>query len=292
MTIQTTPLQDDQIRLEFADLAQKLRDSEPIPLARTWGFEIETPDADRVHDNASREDLEVIEFHQDPSVSEGDNGWGDTCDCDCRACTYHDCDCDNCDDQNTDPDHDCGSSECYSSSGEYQEIVSIGGLSNTHPEALEAVERLGLRSCQITAECGLHIHIASADLSPLQVAKLLTVWRLVAHVLDPISGHNRKENRFCRDHTEHDEERVRRGEVTERYLTWNTQSHFSPAFGRPQTLELRKHSGTNDPDRVRAWAWLAVGMVEFAKSDRPVYWLGQVHTLADLVRHLGIRAVS
>lgn len=291
MTIQTTPRQDDEIRLEFAELASALRFMEPIPLGRTWGFEIETPEADKVHDNATREDLEVIEFHQDPSVSEGASDWGDTCDCECRSCVYHDCDCNDCENQNTDPDHDCGNSDCYSSAGEYQEIVSIGGLDSTHPKALETVERLGLRNCEITAECGLHIHVSSADLTTVQVAKLLTVWRLLAHVLDPIAGHQRKTNRFCQDHNEHHEAQVRKGQATDRYLTWNTQSHFSPAYGRPQTLELRKHSGTNDPHRIRAWAWLAVGMVEFAKSDRPVYWLSQVRTLADLVRHLGMKQV-
>lgn len=291
MTIQTTPRQDDDIRLEFAELSSALRFMESITLSRTWGFEIETPDADRLHNDANRQDLEVIEFHQDPSVSNDGNSWGDTCDCDCSSCVYHECDCPTCEDTNTDPDHDCGGGACYTSSGEYQEIVSIGGLDSTHPKALETVERLGLRNCEITPECGLHIHVSSADLSALQVAKLLTVWRLVAHVLDPIAGHDRKTNRFCQDHNEHHEAQTRRGEATDRYLTWNTQSHFNPAFGRPQTLELRKHEGTNDPHRVRAWAWLAVGMVEFAKSDRPVYWLGQVHTLADLITHLGIKQV-
>jgi hypothetical protein len=291
MTVYTTPRQDDEIRLEFAELASALRWTEPIPLPRTWGFEIETPSADRLHNEATRQDLELIEFHQDPSVSEGGDSWGDTCECECSSCLYHECNCENCEDTNTDPDHDCGSSACYTSSGEYQEIVSIGGLDTTHPQALATVERLGLRNCEITPECGLHVHVASSDLSAVQVAKLLTVWRLVAHVLDPIAGHERKHNRFCQDHTEHDEAQVRKGEQTDRYLTWNTQSHFSPAYGRPQTLELRKHAGTNDPHRVRAWAWLAVGMVEFAKSDRPVYWLGQVKTLADLTRHLGMKQV-
>lgn len=276
---QSTQEQAQHVANEFAQLMETLKNGEAIKLPRTWGFEIETPEADKVYNNASRLDLEAIEFHQDGSVSSSEG-----CECDCGSCAYHYCDCDNCEDRNEDPSHDCGSSWCC---GNYQEIVSKGGLDTTKPEALERLESLGIRECEITEECGLHIHVSSEDLNPLQVARVLTAWRLLANILDPIAGADRKRNRYCADHTEADEERVRKGVSAERYLTWNTQSHFSPKFGRPQTLELRKHEGTNDPDRVRAWAYLAVSLVEFAKSNRPTYWLTQCETLAEAFSNLG-----
>jgi hypothetical protein len=276
---QSTKEQADYIVGEFAELMETLKNGEPIPLPRTWGYEIETPEADKVYHNTTSTDRELIEFHQDGSV-----GSGDGCECDCSSCRYHECDCDDCENRNTDPDHDCGSSWCQ---GQYQEIVSVGGLGTTKPEALERLETLGIRDCEITDDCGLHIHIHSADLSPLQVSRVLTAWRLLADILDPLAGAHRKRNRYCADHSPEDEERVRKGESAERYLTWNTQSHFSPKHGRPQTLELRKHEGTNDPDRVRAWAYLAVSMVEFAKSNRPTYWLTKCRTLAQALGELG-----
>jgi hypothetical protein len=63
------------------------------------------------------------------------------------------------------------------------------------------LESLGIRDCEINEACGLHIHVSSADLSPLQVAKVLTAWRLLADILDPIAGVHRKRNSYCQDHT-------------------------------------------------------------------------------------------
>jgi hypothetical protein len=275
----STQEQAQHIAGEFAQLMETLKNGEAIKLPRTWGYEIETPEADKVWNNSNSADRELIEFHQDGSISSGDG-----CECECRSCQYHECNCSDCESYNDSPDHDCGSSWC---SGNYQEIVSIGGLNSTKPEALERLEALGIRDCEITDDCGLHIHISSADLNPLQVAKVLTAWRLLADILDPIAGTHRKRNSYCQDHSEADEAQVRKGESAQRYLTWNTQSHFSPKFGRPQTLELRKHEGTNDPDRVRAWAYLAVSMVEFGKSNRSTYWLTKCQTLTEALEQLG-----
>jgi hypothetical protein len=64
--------------------------------SRTWGFEIEVPDAKGVE--APR------------GIDKGDDGSlrsknTTDCECDCRDCTYHECNCDNCDNYNEDPDH-------------------------------------------------------------------------------------------------------------------------------------------------------------------------------------------
>jgi hypothetical protein len=177
-------------RQEFAELITQLASAEPTKLPRTWGFEIETPEADKIYNQATSAHTEVIEFHQDGSVSSADG-----CECECSSCRYHDCDCPNCEDQNTDPEHDCGSTWC---SGEYQEIVSVGGLDTTHPEALAVLDELGLVDCEINDDCGLHIHIGSADLTPIQVARVMTAYRLASPILDAIAGQHRKHNTYCR----------------------------------------------------------------------------------------------
>jgi hypothetical protein len=277
-TFTSTAEQNEHNRREFEQLEIDLANAEPTKLPRTWGFEIETPEADKIAGQTTSSHRDILEFHQDGSVSSSDG-----CECDCSSCAYHDCDCPNCEDQNTDPDHDCGSSWC---SGEYQEITSVGGLDTTHPEALALLDELGLSDCEITSDCGLHIHIASADLTPAQVARVMTAYRLASPILLPIAGEHRKHNSYCRPHDPTEEDWARRGQATEKYRAVNTCWHFSPKFGRTNTIEFRQHEGTNDTSRVRAWAWLLVQLVEFGKSERPLYWLGKAQTLTQLIGEL------
>lgn len=279
------------VRAQFADLMTKLQNQPPAKLPRTWGFELETPEADTIHDKATREDLESIEFHQDPSVSE-DDGYSDECHCSCADCTYHDCNCDDCETEgSSDPQHDCGRSDCgNSNSSEYQEIVSKGGLDTTHPEALEILDRLDIGQVRITDLCGLHIHVYSGDLTALQVSRVLTAYRLAAGVLTRISGEQRTTNRYCELHQVSEEQSARQGRESDKYRAVNTLWHFrgmtpnSWAGNRPQTLEFRQHEGTNDTARIRAWAYLMVQMVEFAKTDRPLYWVGKAKDLTELLK--------
>jgi hypothetical protein len=273
----STKEQATHIRHEFAELMADLADRDPAATPRTWGFEVETPEADKAYRRTNRTDLDEIAFCQDGSVSSSEG-----CECDCRSCSYHTCDCDDCENYNEDPDHDCGSSECC---GEYQEIKSIGGLSGTHPEALAILDRIGLDECEITAECGLHIHIATADLSPIQLAKVQTAYRLAEFIFDAIAG--RAGNYYYQRHNDQNEDYTRKGNPSDKYTAVNTKWHFEgPRLGRPQTVEFRQHEGTNDTARIRAWAWLLIRLVEFAKTDRPVYWVGKSKTLSELVHAL------
>jgi hypothetical protein len=282
-------IQKSVIQLEFQQLMTKLKSDPPKAMPRTWGFELETPEADAIYSQATRRDLEVIEFHEDPSVSE-DDGYSDECYCECRECTYHSCNCDDCEVEGSeDPEHGCGGGQCYSKSSQYQEIVSVGGLDTTHPEALAVLDRLNIKGVRITELCGLHIHIFSGDLTPLQVGRVLTGYRLAAEVLTAISGEERQQNRFCQLHEVSEEQACRQGRESDKYRAVNTLWHFrgvSPNnYGnRPATLEFRQHEGTNDTARIRAWAWLMVQLVEFAKSDRPLYWVGKARNLTELLK--------
>lgn len=269
-----------EIRQQFAKLAHALATGEPKKLARTWGFEIETPEADKVYKQTVRDEFQHLNFTQDQSVKTED-GRGEDCDCDCRACNYHDCDCMNCDEQNTDPEHDCGSGDCFGC-GQYQEITSIGGLDTTHPEALALLEAKSLDECSVNDTCGLHIHIGSADLSPIQVASVIRAYRVVADILEPIAG--RRNTYYANDNTEADIRRAIDADSTEKYKAVNTAHHFNGGrWGKAQTLEFRQHEGTNDTARVRAWAYLLVRLVEFGKSGKDLYWLAKAKDLDEVL---------
>lgn len=287
----STNEQTAHIRREFDELINDLKNAPPEDLPRTFGFELETPSADQIRRDMTSEDRALFNFTNDPSVSEEDR---QQCECSCSSCNYHECNCDNCEDQNDDPGHGCGNWDCEGNAPEFTEITPAGfqGLSNTHPEHLEALKRANVSSADITELCGLHIHVGSGDLTALQVARVLTAWRMTDHILNPIAGMERKNNRYCEDHDENEEWHARRGNGSEKYRAVNTAHHFSrlpggylhdPA-GRPPTLEFRRHEGTNSVARIRAWGWLMIQLVEFAKSDRPVYWLSKAQTLGELLK--------
>jgi hypothetical protein len=266
-------------RQQFAKLAESLAEAEPRQLPRTWGFEIETPNADTVYGNTTGTEFEVLRFTPDGSVKNED-GFSE-CSCDCRDCSYHECDCDNCDRYNDSPEHDCGSRYC-ASLGDYQEITSIGGLDTTHPTALTLLDENGLQDCTVNESCGLHIHIGSADLSPVQVANVVRAYRLIANILEPIAG--RRGVYYAEDNTEQDVRLAHEERGTEKYRAVNTRTHFSPAFGRAKTIEFRQHEGTTDTARVRAWAYLLVRLVEFAKTGTGLYWLAKAKDLDEVLQ--------
>jgi hypothetical protein len=276
------------IRAEWAEFRRSFyEDAPPRDTARTWGFEIETPEADNLRENMTRDQLALVEFHQDPSIEGGENN--EDCECDCRSCYYHECDCDSCEvEGSSDPDHDCGSSSCYSEGTEYQEITTLaGGVKTTHPEALAVLIEAGLTSAKITSSCGLHMNIGSKDLTPYQVSRVVSAYRMAYPLLTVIAG--RESERFAKAIKPEVEESARRGQATEKMTAVNTSHHFSNLmFGRPDEarIEFRQHKGENDPAEIRAWAWLMIELVEFAKSERPFYWLAQAKSLAEFRKAL------
>ena len=234
-TYTSTREQREAIESQFARFALALDCAEPRELPRTYGFEIETPSADTIRDNAlsalsaynaeaeanNRERVslrEILDFKADGSVTgESQN---EDCECDCSSCVYHDCDCDSCElNNNGDPDHDCGSEYCYNS-GEYQEITSLGGTTTTHPLSLEILAQADLRSAEINDTCGLHVHVGSADLTPSQVAQVISAYRVIADLLEPVA--ERRGAYYCQDNTEEDANNARRGYGTEKYRAVNT----------------------------------------------------------------------
>ena len=278
-----------QLLTDWAEFRQSFSDeAPPRDTARSWGFEIETPDADKLHYAIEdRDERELVSWQQDSSIE----GYGESqdCECECRACYYHYCDCDSCEvEGSSDPEHDCGSSDCYTEGTEYQEIATHGGgVKSTHPEALRVLVAAGLERATITSNCGLHLNIGSQDLTPAQVARVLTAYRIGDWLFTAIAG--RVSPRFAKTITPEIEEMSRKGIASEKMTAVNTSHHFyNLQYDRPELarLEFRQHQGENDPAQIRAWAWLLIELVEFAKSNRPVYWLTKARTLAEFRRAL------
>lgn len=298
----STSEQAEAVESQFARFALALDCAEPRELPRTYGFEIETPTADDIQNNAYRvirqmnlareaDDPhakplhleQILEWKGDGSVT-GENQ-NEECECDCSDCRYHECDCDDCDNRNTDPEHGCGSDYCYNS-GTYQEITSIGGTTTTHPLSLEILADAKLYEAEINDTCGVHIHVGSGDLTPAQVAGVVSAYRALADILDPIA--ERSGAYYCQENTDLDIARARRGEGTEKYRAVNTAPHFSTY--RPDTIEFRQHAGTGSTVAVRAWAVLLVHLVEYAKRNRPIYWLARCRDFDELAKELDLKA--
>lgn len=291
--------QREAITSQWEAFRSALAKATPRELPRTYGFEIETPSADAVLDNATRQlrahndEIEannpaqprigldsILLWKGDGSVTGEDQN--EDCECDCRACVYHDCNCDSCEDNNNgEPDHDCGSSDCYNA-GTYQEITSVGGTTTTHPLSLRILRLADLAGAEINDTCGLHIHIGSEDLTPAQVAQVISAYRAIAPIMNPIAG--RSDVYYCQSNSDQDITQARNGQGTEKYRAVNTAPHFSPY--RPSTIEFRQHAGTNSPAEVRAFAVLLVHLVEYAKRNAPVYWLARCADFTELAKEL------
>ncbi len=294
---QSTSEQRTAILDQWQTFRSALAKATPRELPRTYGFEIETPSADTVRDNAisalrqHNAELEadnlptirldsILDWKGDGSVTSEDQN--EECECDCRECVYHNCDCDDCEmNNNGEPEHDCGNSDCYNS-GQYQEITSIGGTTTTHPLSLKILRLAELSGAEINDTCGLHIHIGSEDLTPAQVSQVISAYRAISDLIEPIAG--RRGAYYCQDNTTEEVAQNRAGRGTEKYKAVNTAPHFSTY--RPSTIEFRQHEGTNNPAEVRAFAVLLVHLVEYAKRNAPVYWLARCADFDELAKEL------
>jgi hypothetical protein len=231
-----------EFRKGFTDYAP------PRDTARSWGFEIETPDADELHEALSREDRGLLNFTQDSSI---EGGGSEECECECRWCFYHECDCDSCEvEGSSDPDHGCGSDACYSEGSEFQEITTLEvGVKTTHPQELAVLVAAGLESAKITAQCGLHLNIGSADLNPAQVSRIISAYRISYDLLTVIAG--RESERYAPKPATEYEGMAHRGEATGKFTAVNTQHHYHNLgqFGNRKAcrIEFRQHEGTNNP---------------------------------------------
>ena len=229
---------------------------------RRWSYEIEA-----VGLGGASYALQNLGFdtHNDPSITDADE-----CQCDCGDC-QHSCDCDNCSITNGwDSEPHC--SECSDTEAAPSDYRPVKDTHDTDrlAEACQALRRAG---ADIDDTCGGHVHVDAQDLSAQQVAKVMKLWRKVEEFFPDLIG--REANRYAEEITERDlEDITAEYPSAERYravnaLNWINGRHS----GRKATIEFRQFAGTLDPQVIIARGYICRALVEYAKSDRPVYWL-------------------
>lgn len=255
---------------------------QPDEATRRWSYEIESPQIARY---ASELFDAGFECHNDGSVSSLD------CECDCDDCS-HSCDCERCDISDYDADH-CG--VCQATEAAPQD----GNPCNTTKDEarLSAVGRY-LDADYLDSTCGQHVHVDASDLTAPQVANLCRVWDRVNDLLGHTDLVGRGYNSYADEFRAGEIEVIARGGTIDRYRSVNPMGvmyHLERvANGNARgysksTVEFRQFAGTVDPLLIVARGYLCRAMVEWAKSNAPIYWAKNAKTAKDLLAEFGIR---
>jgi hypothetical protein len=223
--------------------------------ARTWGFEIESPDC------------KGVEPLKGSGIDKGDDGSlrsyesNDDCECCCNDCTYHECDCDNCESQNDDPQH-CNDSDC--STAESAEYRSTGGIQRVvHNGMYKLCEDLTNEDAEMNDSAGTHIHVFGADLTTQQVGQVLASYKRLEGLFKVLCG--REDVQYARKIAV---EHVRRAiNAKNPMLTLDKPRavNVSNLTGDRGTIEFRQMDCNYDANRITFYAWLVRGLVETAK---------------------------
>lgn len=246
--------------------------------ARTWGFEIEVPDAcgiDPVEGSG-------IEKGEDGSLRSYNS---DNCDCDCRSCSYHECNCDNCEDYNDSPDHDCGYSEC--SQADMAEFRTTGAIQRfKHSGMYNLLRRLNEADAEKNDTAGTHIHVWAGDLTTNQVGQVMAIYKYTESIMSVLAG------RFNVNYAGE----MRATDVAMALSRKNPQLrpvkplavNVTHLFGDRGTIEFRQMDCNLDPDRITFWAWLVRGLVEVAHRGATLRDFMKVTDLNDIIKVLSV----
>lgn len=249
--MKTRPVQhEDTIKQQFEVLESQITNN---LVARTWGYEIEIPDAKGV------EAPEGVQKGEDGSLRSYTGA--DECECDCDDCLYHECDCDFCETGSDSPDH-CGNSTCNDcDSAEYR---TIGGVQRMqHGSMFKLCKDLAEVEAELNDSAGTHIHVYAQDLTTRQVGHVMAAYTWLDSILRPIAG--RKNVNYAREVS------VR---VIGAALRKNNPilSQDKPVevnclhlFNDRGTIEFRQMDCNANATRITAWAWLVRGFVTAAK---------------------------
>jgi len=241
--------------------------------SRTWGFEIEVPDARGVEAPAG------IEKGTDGSLR-SDNS--EDCDCDCDSCAYHSCNCDICEYGSEDPDH-CGDESC--SGADMAEYRSTGGIQRVlHPGMIKLCDELVAEDAEINSSAGTHIHVYAQDLSTNQVGQVLAIYHWLYNIVfTPIAG--RFDNQYAMPLRIDDiSNALRRSNPVLRPhkpLVVNISNLITSSRG---TIEFRQQNCNLNSKRISVWAWLVRGLVEIAKRGATFGDFKKCESLSDVVK--------
>jgi len=152
--------------------------------------------------------------------------------------------------------------------------------------AAAALEAAGAR---VDRRCGLHVHFDARRMSLKAAKNLFKLWLKFEDVLDTFQPPSRRgnANTYCRTNLDHaitDSGNHRdqcslmfdkidacrsmeemRALYPCRYRKLNIQSYF-----RHQTLEVRHHSGTTDPEKITNWVRLMARLFDAAEAAATV----------------------
>lgn len=239
--------------------------------ARTWGWEVEVPDAKGVNapDGVQKGDDGSLRSY------EGNND----CECDCDSCYYHECDCEHCETGSSDPDHDCGSSAC--TQADSAEFRTVGGIQRSVHGALN---RLCADLDNVEAEkndtAGTHIHVWAGDLNAEQVANVMACYIVLQKMFNSIAG--RANVNYSRYVSIDD---VRTALRQKKFRQNKTQDvNINHLFNNNRrTIEFRQMDCNLDGMRINAWAWMVRGLVTAAKRGMTIADAAKVHKISDYV---------
>ena len=263
------PIDHDEIRDQFAKLSSELKGN--WLTARTWGFEVEVPDAKGVNVNSES----GIEKGEDGSLRSYEGN--DECECDCDDCCYHECDCEYCSTGSSDPDH-CGSSYCTQCDS--AEFRTTGGIQRgIHSGLVKLSDDLITAEAENNDTAGVHIHVYAADLNMQQVAQVVAIYAITSNVLSIVA---RRENvnyamNISMDKLSRVLDKTNPKLYNEKPIAVNLM-HL-PNRG---TIEFRQMACNFDWREITVWAALVRGIVNAAKRGATYRDFKQVNDLNEM----------
>ena len=259
-----------------SQLRKAIKDLEGVNglTARTWGFEIEVPDAcgvEPVYNSG-------IEKGEDGSLRSYNSN---NCDCDCSSCVYHECNCDHCEDGNDSPEHDCGYSEC--SQADMAEFRTTGAIQRLkHSGMYDLLKKLNNADAEMNDTAGTHIHVWAQDLTTNQVGQVMAIYKYTESIMSVIAG------RFNVNYAGE----MQSGDIALALSRKNPQLkaikpravNVTHLLGGRGTLEFRQMDCNLNADRITFWAWLVRGLVEVVKRGATLREFMKVKDLDDIIK--------
>ena len=135
---------------------------------------------------------------------------------------------------------------------------------------------LNANNAKVNRNCGLHVHIGAADMTPQQYINVFINYMYLEPIIDASLAPSRRENKYCRtmrgrenallsmmgeaDFAKHDVEDVF---DYNRYFKVN-----ACAYERHRTIEFRQHQGSTDFVKIRNWVEFLTSLCEWSKTHR------------------------
>lgn len=263
------------IKSQLAD-AIKLLPSNGLT-ARTWGFEVEVPDAKGVN------------VAHNSGIDKGEDGslrsyeGSDDCECGCSECTYHVCDCDQCENYNEDVDH-CGDDDCQTA--DPAEFRTVGGIQRVQHAGLRKLcKDLNEAKAEMNDTAGTHIHVYAQDLKTAQVGQVMAIYKFIEGIVTPIAGRYNV-NYAGKVRTDHVSAALKRNKPKLNNVK-QVAVNVMHLLGGRGTIEFRQMDCNLDADKITFWAWLVRGLVETAKRGATLRDFKKVADLNDVIDVLG-----